>query len=179
MVAASELEGCVLGLLWKRGPCTPYSIRRVLLDSPSSTWSGSAGAIYPLLERFEKRGFVRSKKSMRGDREGWHYSLTAAGRKHFLTWLGPPLTDEVVSIAADPLRTRIHFLNVLTPRERTRFLDAARAVLERHLEALKPDPSLDEFDLVALDGALLVTRARLAWLEDVRRAGTKRKRTRR
>jgi hypothetical protein len=77
------------------------------------------------------------------------------------------------------LRTRIHFLSVLQPRERARFLDAARAVLERHLAALKPDPSLDEFDLVALDGAVSVTRARMAWLEEVQRASAKRKRARR
>jgi hypothetical protein len=77
MLGTSELEGVVLGHLWKRGPCTTYSIRKELLQSPSSHWSASAGAIYPLLARFEERGLVRSRKAMHKNREGWRYSLTA------------------------------------------------------------------------------------------------------
>jgi len=38
----TELEGCVLGLIRQRGSCTPYTIRRVFLKSPTPHWSGSA-----------------------------------------------------------------------------------------------------------------------------------------
>lgn len=179
MLAPSELEGCVLGHLWKHGPCTAYSIRRTMLDSPSSHWSGSAGAIYPLLARFEERGLVGSRKSMRGDRAGWLYTLKAAGRKRFLDWIGPPLTDDVVSIAVDPLRTRVHFLAALSPRRRASFLAAAQTALERHIEELIPLPEMDEFDRLALDGAIRLSRARMAWLDDVRQSLTKEKRARR
>ena len=134
----SELEGVVLGHLWKRGPCTTYSIRKELLQSPSSHWSASSGAIYPLLARFEERGLVRSRKAMRKNRAGWRYALTAAGRKRFLAWLGPPLAGEIVSIAADPLRTRVYFLGALSGQERAAFLASARAVLKRHLAELAP-----------------------------------------
>jgi DNA-binding PadR family transcriptional regulator len=142
----------------------------MLLDSPSSHWSGSAGAIYPLLARFEGRGFVTSRKSMRGDRAGWLYALKAAGRKRFLEWIGPPLADEVVTIAADPLRTRVHYLSALPARRRAAFLSAARAALERHMEQLVPIADMDEFDLLALDGGIRLTRARIQWLEQVSRA---------
>jgi DNA-binding PadR family transcriptional regulator len=141
-----------------------------MLDSPSSQWSGSAGAIYPLLARFEKRGLVRSRRSMRGDRAGWLYTLTAAGRERFRAWLGPPLTAEVVSITADPLRTRVYFLKALSSRERAAFFASARAALEQHLEEIAVAPALDEFDQLALRGAMRLTRARLAWLDEVRRA---------
>ena len=170
MSAPSELEGVVLGHLWKHGPSTPYSIRKELLQAPSSHWSGSAGAIYPLLARLEERGIVRSRKAMRGDREGWRYALTARGTHRFLEWLGPPLLGEVVSIAADPLRTRVHFLGALSRRKRETFFASARAVLERHVEELAPPPGMDEFDRLALLGAVRLARARIAWLEDVRRA---------
>src|SRR5215510_939473 len=119
--ALSELEGCVLGHLWKHGPSTAYSIRKEMLDSPSSHWSGSAGAIYPLLERLERRGLVVSRQAARGDRRVCSYGQTSLGSRHFLRWLGPPLEREVVSIAVDPLRTRIHFLGALTPRRRAAF----------------------------------------------------------
>jgi DNA-binding PadR family transcriptional regulator len=54
------LEGCVLGILWERGPCTAYAARKVLRESPSPYWSGSAGAVYPLLARLEGRRLVRA-----------------------------------------------------------------------------------------------------------------------
>src|SRR5690242_14236558 len=91
----SDLEGCVLGCLWKHGASTPYAVRRMFLDSPSSHWSGSAGAVYPLLERLERGGLVASRHAPRGARDGWTYSLTAAGRRRLRAWLEPPFAAEV------------------------------------------------------------------------------------
>jgi DNA-binding PadR family transcriptional regulator len=165
----SELEGCVLGLLWKRKRTTAYAIRRSMLDSPSSHWSGSAGAIYPLLERLEKRGLVRSRPAARGDREGWHYELTRRGRERFLDWLGPPFAPDVVCLAADPLRTRAHFMGALPARKRAKFLTDARAELERHLRALKVEPDFDDYDRIAMRAAIRVTRAKMQWIDEVGR----------
>jgi hypothetical protein len=41
------MEGAVLGLMWA-SPGTAYEVRRVMQHSPNPSWSGSAGAIYPL-----------------------------------------------------------------------------------------------------------------------------------
>jgi DNA-binding PadR family transcriptional regulator len=166
----SELEGCVVGHLWKYGPCTAYAVRKELLASPSSHWSGSAGAIYPLLERLEKRGLVASRKTARGDRQHWLYELTKTGREFLLGWLAPSLDPDLVSIAPDPLRTRIYFLGALPPRRRSAFLAQARAKLIRHMAALKDATETDEFDRLANRGAVRLARARVAWLEDVERA---------
>jgi len=163
----SELEGCVLGILWKRGPRSAYAVRREMLDSPSTHWSGSAGAIYPLLERLERRGWVRSRSASRGDRESTVYRITRAGRGHLTDWIEPPFEPDVVSIAMDPLRTRVHFLGALPPARRRAFLRQARAELVRHLEELASEPVTDEFDRQALRGGLRVTRARIAWLDEL------------
>ena len=179
MTPPSELEGCVLGDLWKHGACTAYSIRKALLDSPSLHWSGSAGAVYPLLARFEDRGFVRSKKAMQGDRAGWLYSITPAGQGRLLAWLGPPIAPDVVSITPDPLRTRVYFLDALAPRRRKAFFMQARAALEEHLAVLAAQDTRETLDRLALRGAIALTRARIAWLEDVRRALSPRKRSKR
>ena len=170
MTPPSELEGCVLGHLWKHGPCTAYSIRKVLLDSPSLHWSGSAGAVYPLLARFEERGFVRSKKEMHGDRAGWLYTLTASGRRCFLVWLGPPVAPEVVSITPDPLRTRSYYLDALSPGRLAAFFAQGRKALKEHLRVLTAQKAEDDLERLALRGAARLTRARLAWIEEVRRA---------
>jgi DNA-binding PadR family transcriptional regulator len=169
MRALSELEGCVLGHLWKHGPSTAYAIRKQLLDSPSSHWSGSAGAIYPLLARLKKRGIVDSRKTSRGDRQTWLYAMTRPGRDLFMAWLAPPLDRDVISIAPDPLRTRMFFLGALSPSRRAAFLAQAREKLALYIDELAPGPAVDQFDRLAIRGAVRSTRARIAWLKDVQR----------
>src|SRR6185436_18926108 len=77
-IAATDLEQTVLGIVWRDGPCTPYHVRSVLLRSPSSHWSGSAGAIYPLVKRLEARGLARSRAVRTGRRAGREVELTDA-----------------------------------------------------------------------------------------------------
>jgi DNA-binding PadR family transcriptional regulator len=177
--AASELEGVVLGHLWKHGSCTAYSVRKEMLDSPSSHWSGSAGAIYPLLARLERQGLVLSRRAALGRRDASAYELTPLGTRRFLSWLGPPFDRDVVSIAVDPLRTRIHFLGALGSRGRSAFFARARAELERHLGDLMVAPAADTFDLLSRSGALRLTRARIAWLAEVERALSRREASKR
>ena len=164
----SELEGCVLGELWRKGPCTPYSVRRMFLDSPSSHWSGSAGAVYPVLERLERRGLVVSKHAARGARDAWTYALTAAGRKRFRAWLEPPFGPELVSVPPDPLRTRLSFLAVLPAARRARFLAHAVQALERELEAYQGHARPERDELLARSAALAAMRARLGWFRSKR-----------
>lgn len=167
--ALSELEGCVLGHLWKHGPATAYAVRKELLDSPSWHWSGSAGAIYPLLERLEKRKLVASREGARGDRAHWAYGLTAAGRRALLAWLAPDLAHDIISVAPDPLRTRMYFLGALPARQRTAFLAAAREKLLQHIKEIEAMPRSDQYDDLAIRGAVRAARARIAWLKDVDR----------
>jgi len=167
----SELEGCVLGHLWKHGPSTAYAVRQELLVSPSSHWSASAGAIYPLLQRLELQRLVTAREATRGDRDASAYALTPLGTQQFLRWLGPPFESDVVSIAVDPLRTRVHFLGAMPPRRRTKYLQAAIHELKRHLGELSAFRRTgDAFDRLSLAGALRLTRARIAWLAQVQGA---------
>jgi len=161
----SELEGCVLGCLWKRGASTPYAVRRLFLDSPSSHWSGSAGAVYPVLERLENRGLVAATHAPRGERQAWTYALTAAGRRRFRAWLEPPFAAELVSVPPDPLRTRLSFLGVLGPAQRRRFLARAVAALRREFETLAQQVEEDEDERCAHAAALHAIRARLDCFE--------------
>ncbi len=167
--ALSELEGAVLGNLLKQGPSTAYRVRCAFLASPSSQWSGSAGAVYPALARLEKSGLVASKHAPRGGRDAWNYSLTAAGRASVVAWLEPPFSDAVISVAPDPVRTRVSILGALPRARRIRFLKQAIAELRRHLESLEPGAEWDDDDRRALRGAVLVTRARIEWLDELLR----------
>jgi len=142
----------------------------VLIDSPSSHWSGSAGAVYPVLERLEARGLVRSRRADTGDREGWSCALTPAGRAALQAWLGPPFGPDVLALEADPLRTRAHFLGALPARRRAAFFAQARRELHGVLAELQGWQVGDAFDRASLRAAIRVTRARRAWLDEAERA---------
>jgi len=170
----SEIEGCVLALIGESGPITPYAIRRDFLDSPTPQWSGSAGTIYPLVVRLERRKLIRSTIHYTGDRAGRRFTLTAAGSRAFRRWLSIPVPEWVAGIPPDPLRTRVRFLAALPAHERREFVAEARRAARRQLRALEEDCErqriLGPFHHLMSRGALLTMQARLRFLEDVAKA---------
>lgn len=169
----TELEAVVLGLLLRSGPATAYAVRRVFLESPSARWSGSAGAVYPLLRRLHARGLIRGRAAGPGRRAGVRYEILAPGRRALAAWLRAPLEPWVVGIPEDPLRTRFGFLQVLSPRERAEFLRAAIHGVEDSLREaerlLRSMPATADYwyrELVR--GAALAMRARAAWLRSLK-----------
>ncbi|MBI3450926.1 MAG: PadR family transcriptional regulator [Acidobacteria bacterium] len=169
----SELEGATLGVVWTEEPCTPYTIRRLFQSSPSPFWSGSAGAIYPLVERLEKRGFLRAQATRTGKRKGWLYSLTPAGLRAARGWMGPPLPRWAVGVPMDALRTRVRFLGALTPSRRKAFIDEAIDMIGEEIRLVDADRRArltdpDPFNHLMGQGAVLMLRARQAWLRGVR-----------
>ena len=165
----TDLECTVLGVIWRDGPCTPYHIRIEFTNSPSSHWSGSAGAIYPLIRRLEKAKLVQSTPTKQGKRVGRTYHITQQGRRELDRWLSPPLPADTASIQFDPLRTRMFFLGSQPKRKALQFLEDAAVMLERELvrseEFLQSRiEAKDRFGAAAGKGALQVARARLQWI---------------
>lgn len=171
----SELEGAVLGIVAREGPCTAYAVRKRFQASPSPQWSGSAGAIYPLVERLVERGWLRSRAQNSDRRKGRLYSLTPSGRARLTAWLAPPLGPEVTGVPPDPLRTRLSFLGSLPAAARRAFVEEALAGNEAALKATRIDlrearKEADPWRRLVARGALAALRARKAWLREVRRA---------
>lgn len=126
----SELECFVLGLVWQGQPCAAYDIRRRLAESPSTQWSASAGAIYPLVARLERRGLLKGRARRTGKRARREYSLTPRGLSALRAWIGPPFDDAAITVTHDPLRSRARFLAALTPSQRKAWVRAARETLD-------------------------------------------------
>ncbi len=126
----SELECFVLGLIWQLGAASPYDIRRQMQQSPSTQWSASAGAIYPLVRRLQRAGLLVSEAKREGRRRRREYRVTSKGLGVLRGWIGPPLGEDVVTVAHDPLRSRARFLEALTDAERRLWFSAARAALD-------------------------------------------------
>jgi DNA-binding PadR family transcriptional regulator len=168
----TELEGCVLGLFWQLGPCTAYAIRKEFLASPSPYWSGSAGAIYPLIERLDRQRLIRSTNEAAGRRKSRHYSLTLTGRKALRRWLGPPLADATLGIPPDPLRSRMRFLGALPKARKISLLREVEARLSGHLRQVEEDCDRyrragEPHACLMARGAVRMLQARLEWVREV------------
>jgi DNA-binding PadR family transcriptional regulator len=178
--ARSELESFVLGLVWQLGPCSPYDLRTHMARSPSSQWSASAGAIYPLVRRLEKAGYLASASARTGKRRRREYRITPSGLKVLRRWIGPPLA-EAVTVAHDPLRTRARFLALLEPKQQLAWIDAARKVLdevEARVQAWQRELAAptDPFAACMTRSGELDVAGRREWLQAVRKAASARSR---
>lgn len=121
----TDLEGAVLGVVARDGPISSYMIARDFSRSRSEFWSGSAGAIYPLMARLVDRGWCSVRIERNGRRRISLYGLTQAGRAAFEHWLLD--AERAAGMGFDPLRTRFLFLDLAPPARRSLFLKEVKA----------------------------------------------------
>jgi DNA-binding PadR family transcriptional regulator len=119
----TELEGAALGIVLRAGACTPYAVRRAFGSSPSRFWSGSAGAVYPLVRRLERRRLIAARADRRDRRGRRLISVTPAGRRAFEAWLLD--ADRAADFGFDPLRTRLFYSDLVPAARLAPFLAAA------------------------------------------------------
>ena len=168
----SDLEHTALGVIRRLSPVTPYRIRKEFLDSPSTIFSGSAGAIYPMLERLESRQLVISSPQSTGKRASRAYRLTPLGKRRLIDWMNTPMGPSEAS-DYDPIRVRLHSLGTLTPAKQLAFLDNAeralneqKTVITQHCKKHKLNGDL--IDYHAARGGLHTVRARIQWICEIR-----------
>ncbi len=174
----SELEGAVLGLIWRDGPMTAYAVRREFVASSTSFFNGSAGSIYPLVRRLEAAGLIRSRDRRGDGRATKELAATKAGARALRAWIGPPIDDRWAGATLDPIRSRVQFWQWMSAPEKRGFLDAAESALERELAREK-----ETLRSIGADGAVevrLVTesvigiaKARLKWVRSLRNQATR------
>lgn len=167
----TELEGTVLGLIGVKGPCTPYAIRKEFKKSPSLFWSGSAGTIYPIIERLEQQkliNYISTKNDLRG---GKLYVLTKIGEKILKEWYYQPKSALVTETPPDPLRNRIELLSFLPSQIRKEFLQNVMSELENQLAIYIRDcensQRTDFFEYISSRGCVLHAEARLKWIREI------------
>lgn len=169
--ALTELEYCVLAVIARNQPCTAYAVRREFQTSLTESWRASTGSIYPLMRKLVSGGEVRQVDVPGRTRNAKMLSLTAAGDRAILHWL-TSVTDALAAPVADPIRTRAHLLELLSPAD-------ARAVVNRWKDATsrtlaQVEARLDEAreinhetGRITLRGSQLQVQARLQWLEEL------------
>src|SRR3954466_1827399 len=97
----TDLEGAALAIIARDGSTTSYRLAREFASSPSQFWSGSSGAIYPLMARLRRRELVLGKPDATGRRKATSFSITAEGRRELETWLLD--VDRAADMGFDPL----------------------------------------------------------------------------
>jgi DNA-binding PadR family transcriptional regulator len=133
--ALSDLEAASLASIKRRGHATAYEVATEFAMSPADYWSGSAGAVYPLVARLLKRGLINAQPGGTGKRSSTLYALTELGDKMLLEWLLD--AKRASGMGFDPLRTRLANLDLMPEDQRALFL----AEVEACTQALASPPA--------------------------------------
>ena len=170
------LKYAVLGLL-NRKDMTGYELTREFNSSLAEFWSARHSQIYPELRSLAEEGLVTYEVETSGVAlEKKRYSITAEGRRAFMSWERRPQKPKPTP--KDEFRLQLFFSDALKPAEREALLrDQLRVHAERlaHLQANEADLLADrepaalkgaeQSDYLVLLGALERERAACRWLE--------------
>ena len=173
----SELVSAVLGVLWRRGPCSAYVVQQNFRPI-SAGWSASPGSVYPLIKKLHRLGLIQpAERERRGARTVQRYLPTAAGLASLREWL-TRFPEWAGLPPADAIRTRSFFLDALSPRARLEFLREAQARTREALAGFRKESEELEAgspERLARLGGEFHLEARLRWLKELlsRRKGQK------
>jgi DNA-binding PadR family transcriptional regulator len=165
--ALTEYESIVLAIIARDGPATAYKVRKVLESSPAAGISSSAGAVYPAVARLKARNFIISNAVDADGRNTELLTATENGRAAIRRWIMQVTPEQVLPI--DPLRSRVAHAHMLSSKERRAWLRTMREALQSKLteiEAYAERHSEGKMDY-AHRHATRITRARIAWIDDI------------
>jgi DNA-binding PadR family transcriptional regulator len=157
----SELEGAVLTEIGYRGNDTSFKVRRAFKRSPSSSWSGSAGAVYPAIKRLIAVRLIdaQTTDSGRGTRI---LSITSDGRAALEAWCCD--TGAACALGADPFRLRAGLWATLPADQRRKVYLEMLADVQREMKTLRDRDDLDPVEAIGNDLACQLQHMRAAWL---------------
>lgn len=172
----TDLELCVLGIVWLRGPCSAYAVRCELAESTSSYWSSSAGSIYPVIKRLLAAKLIAARPVPSDGRGKRNVAATAMGERALQSWF-TELPEWIGMVGLDPIRTRMNFFAVLKgARQQLAFLDTTIARTQDCIENEKRKLKiLSGVDHLAHLGALYELEGRKTWLVAVRKTVSRRR----
>lgn len=167
----SHLAYIALGVVAERQPCSGYTVMKDFQSSSSTYFSGSAGAIYPLMRRLEEDGLTKVERTKAGSRTRRMYTITEKGREALEDWLASPIPDDEVAFLVDLLRTRVLFFERLNKQQRKKFVKDCREQLKSRIatnaKRVTSHDGLTEFERVTLQSVLMIDETRLKWLDIV------------
>jgi DNA-binding PadR family transcriptional regulator len=165
-------EQVLLGMIYLQ-PSTGYDLKRRFATTSLGVYQPSSGALYPALERLERRGLLASEAlplAAHG-RPRRRYQLTDGGRQAHLDWVRQPVAPETVAQDLGLHLLRFVMMPQLLPEEAVvGFLASLRTALAGLVDALERqagaiDAAANPHPALAVEHGLAVHRASLAWAE--------------
>ena len=161
------LKYALLGSLADQ-PRTGYALLKHFEQSLAYAWPASHSQIYPELARLLEAGLIEQTEA--GARNSKTYAVTAAGLDEVRRWLRETSPDRRVRSEA---ALRGFFLWLLDPAEAEQQLEHERShwqgVLDEY-RRIQDEPTGHNKKArtfrIALEGAIRLAEARLAWLDD-------------
>lgn len=158
----TEIEGAILSEIAHRGNTTAFRVRRAFELSPSSEWSGSAGAIYPAIKRLRDRGLIIGEATT-DRRATLRISLTDAGQAAMLAWACDP--DRASSVGIDPFRLRSGIWRRLPDADRVIVLRGSAESIRANIRFLEEYRiGLDDVEAERIELSLAVQAMRLDYI---------------
>ena len=165
----TDLDHTVLAIVGRDGPLSAYDVRKDFAQSLTPSWSSSTGSIYPSIRRLSEAGLIQVSEP-EGARGKQELTITSSGRVALTKWLSRA-TIETAAATPDPIRTRAHFLRLLSKAARRKFLTEAQestaAALaeaeQRTADRIAAGATKEEY-LPGI-GVVYELRARRDWLE--------------
>ena len=167
----TSFEHVLLGMIFSQ-PASGYDLKRRFATSPMGVYQPSSGALYPALDRLQRRGLLRSETSRpaAGGRPRRVYRLTPDGHEAHLGWLREPVRPATVAQDLGMHLLRFVLMADELPAEVLGFLASLRAALAGFVATLEqasagPDVAANVAARLAVEHGRAVYRASLAWTE--------------
>ncbi len=161
------LELAALGLLLKR-PLHGYLLKQQLERFMSGCISVNYGAIYPLLKRLEKQGYIQTQELVDGDSNRKIYQITESGRDRWRqAMLAHPRESWVNSRSRFIIK--FFFFSQLEPKERIKLMQSRLMTCQLRLEnreaQIVEQDNEDTYQAIALQRHLANLRFEIEWLK--------------
>lgn len=166
----TSFEHVLLGMIFME-PASGYDLKRRFATSPMGVYQPSSGALYPALDRLERRGLLHSAalRPAAGGRPRRVYQLTPDGRQAHLGWVREPVRP--ATVAQDLGMHLLRFVmmaDALPADDVLAFLASLRAALATFVATLEqaslgPDVATSQAAGLAVAHGLAVYRASLDW----------------
>ena len=167
----SVLGYALLGLIHHK-PSSGYDLRKTFAETAMGSYSSSPGAIYPALERLEKRGLIRSVvEEGPGMRRRRVYRVTPNGVRELKQWLSSAITRGAIVRGLAELMLRFAFMErALGAQASIQFLRNLKAELKAYVPTLKAflrknGPKMPLSARLALDSGIRNYEALTRWTD--------------
>ena len=163
----TSLDYAILGLL-RHDPMTGYAIRKEFETTALGHFSSSPGAIYPALNRLQKKALIEKVKT---DPDGkYRFRCTSLGIEVLRAWFHLPLNKKDVTHNLNELLLKFGFMgDMIEVHSVLDFLNSFHDLLKNYLSELQQFHQSETFkDLplhgkIAFEHGLMSYRTTLKW----------------